>query len=469
MRRLISYIVLSILITAGAAWLISLPGTVSIEMMGYHLEPGLGASIFGLILLILISIAIWAIIRRIIEAPSRLAKRSQQKRRDIGVDALSDGFVALQAGDANTARRLAKEAQNKLPNNAAAQLLEAKSDLALGDMVSAREHYRALISNPKTSLAALSGLYEQAQTQGRTTAALTFARKAAAIDAKLNWANDAVFADLAQTRSWAEALTMLSSQPAPKRGEKTALKHKKAVLHTAIALDAEESDPDAALAASTAALKLDTNFVPAALISARIYINRNEKRKASSLLRRVWRATAHPDIATLFTNIQPGASAVERLKTLRQIIETPQDNDAACVLARAAIDAYEWSVARNALANFSSATPTQKTCMLMAEIEEGQSGDQGKAREWLNRAVQAPRDPAWVADGVVSPEWEPISPITQRLDAFEWKVPTTQLAKPKPASTPEETTKIISTDQQKLPAKELPAENPVALSTPGPA
>jgi HemY protein len=61
----------------------------------------------------------------------------------------------------------------------------------------------------------------------------------------------------------------------------------------------------------------------------------------------------------------------------------------------------------------------------MAEIEEGQSGDQGKAREWLSRAVRAPRDPAWTADGLVSDEWEPTSPVTGRLDAFEWKVPMT--------------------------------------------
>ena len=79
--------------------------------------------------------------------------------------------------------------------------------------------------------------------------------------------------------------------------------------------------------------------------------------------------------------------------------------------------------ARNALANCSIADPTQAVCLLMAEIEEGQNGDQGKAREWLARAVRAPRDPAWTADGIVTDEWEPVSPVTGELDAFEWKVP----------------------------------------------
>jgi HemY protein len=92
-------------------------------------------------------------------------------------------------------------------------------------------------------------------------------------------------------------------------------------------------------------------------------------------------------------------------------------------MARAAIDAYDWPRARAALQAFVGAEATQGVASLMAEIEEGENGDQGKAREWLARAVRAPRDPAWTADGIVSDEWEPLSPVTGRLDAFEWKVP----------------------------------------------
>jgi HemY protein len=66
--------------------------------------------------------------------------------------------------------------------------------------------------------------------------------------------------------------------------------------------------------------------------------------------------------------------------------------------------------------------------MMMAEIEEGENGDQGKAREWVNRAVRAPRDPVWTADGITADEWEPLSPVTGRLDAFEWRVPVSAVA-----------------------------------------
>ena len=59
----------------------------------------------------------------------------------------------------------------------------------------------------------------------------------------------------------------------------------------------------------------------------------------------------------------------------------------------------------------------------MAEIEEAEHGETGALFEWLQRAQRAPQDPAWVADGVVSDHWAPVSPATGRLDAFEWKTP----------------------------------------------
>ena len=64
----------------------------------------------------------------------------------------------------------------------------------------------------------------------------------------------------------------------------------------------------------------------------------------------------------------------------------------------------------------------------MAELEEKQHGAGGYVREWLTRASHAPGDPTWVADGVASDRWRPISPVTGRLDAFVWQKPVERLS-----------------------------------------
>ena len=63
----------------------------------------------------------------------------------------------------------------------------------------------------------------------------------------------------------------------------------------------------------------------------------------------------------------------------------------------------------------------------MAEIERTEHGDSGRARAWTLRAVRALHDPAWTADGYVSDRWRPVSPVTGRLDAFQWQTPVAAL------------------------------------------
>ena len=437
MIRLAIWIIASLVIAALAAWLMALPGTLTLEIAGYRMQPRLGTAVVLLILAAALVIVVWAVVRRILGAPRAMARRRALKRREQGVEALSDAVVALQAGDPARARLLAREAQARLPGNGAAKLLEARADLALGDMPAAREHYRALIASDKTALAALTGLYDQARAQQRQDAALTFARKALSLAPESNWAAEAVFDDLVRRGQWAEAVAMVNAEVPQTREERARKRRRQAVIETARARECETSEPLAALEHALTALKLLPDFVPAALIAARIHINQGESRKAMSLLRRIWRATGHPDVAALYAHAHPGASAVERLKRMREIIDMPPEHRAAAMaLARAAIDAYDWPLARDVLLPYAGPDLTQGVASLMAEIEEGESGDQGKAREWLARGMRAAPDPAWTADGLVSDEWEPVSPVTGKLDAFEWKVPVTSNSRATPLAPP---------------------------------
>ena len=93
----------------------------------------------------------------------------------------------------------------------------------------------------------------------------------------------------------------------------------------------------------------------------------------------------------------------------------------------------EFARARAALAPFID-RPTQRVAVLMAEIERIEHGDCGRARAWTLRAVRALHDPAWTADGYVSDRWRPVSPVTGRLDAFQWQTPVASLPSDKGAA-----------------------------------
>jgi HemY protein len=55
-------------------------------------------------------------------------------------------------------------------------------------------------------------------------------------------------------------------------------------------------------------------------------------------------------------------------------------------------------------------------------LERTEHGDSGRARAWTLRAVRATRS-CRTADGYVSDRWRPVSPVTGRLDAFQWQTP----------------------------------------------
>ena len=153
-----------------------------------------------------------------------------------------------------------------------------------------------------------------------------------------------------------------------------------------------------------------------------------ELRRASRIIEKAWAANPHPDLADTYAHLRPGDSARERLARVQSLaLKAPRPRSRARWRWRARRSTRRSSRRRaNALRPLLT-EPTQRVAILMAEIEERESGDEGRAREWMARALRAPRDPAWTADGFVSDRWMPVSPVSGRLDAFQWKVPLAEL------------------------------------------
>ncbi len=94
----------------------------------------------------------------------------------------------------------------------------------------------------------------------------------------------------------------------------------------------------------------------------------------------------------------------------------------AVALARSAIAARRYDVAREALSSHIAEQPQARVCAMMAQIEDA-SDNKGRVKEWLARAIHAPRDPMWVSDGVANTRWVAVSPVTGEIVPCEWKIP----------------------------------------------
>jgi HemY protein len=200
------------------------------------------------------------------------------------------------------------------------------------------------------------------------------------------------------------------------------------VLLTAKAQGLIDSDPNAARTAAIEANRLRPDFAPAAVVAATALFRQNDVRKGSKILETAWKAEPHPEIAELYTHARPGDAVLDRLNRARKLQELKKNHaESSLAVARAALDAQDFATARREAEAAIRIDRREGAYLLLADIEEAETGDQGKVRQLLSKAVRAPRDPAWVADGVISERWAPVSPITGKLDAFEWRAPMERL------------------------------------------
>lgn len=424
MFRLILWLVAVAALAAGLSWLADRPGSLLIAWQGYEIETSVFRAIVLLALLIGASILLWTITRQIWEAPASIGSFFNRRRHRRGLEALSGGMIAIGAGDRQLAVRYAVQARRALPDEPLTHVLRAQAAQLAGDRATARRIFEAMLGAPETELLGLRGLFLEAEREGEAAAARQFAERAMGINPKLGWPVEALFELQCKAGDWKGAMETLAVARKNGHVERPAADRRRAVLLTAQAQEAEESDPNRALGLALEAHGLATDLVPAAAIAARLLSARGNTPKVAKVVQKTWKRTPHPDLATAYAYARLGDSPRDRLDRVKQLAAlSPNSIESPVAVATAAIDAQEWEVARAALAPLLQGRLTQRVATLMARIEGGEHGDKGKVREWLARAVNAPRDPAWTADGMVSDSWAAVSPVSGALDAFQWRVP----------------------------------------------
>ena len=424
MIRVVIYLLVVGLLAAAAVWLADRPGDVLITWQGHKIETSVMVLAVAVAAIAVLSAMLWTITRAIWRSPDTLRFYLRMRRGMRGYHAVSQGLVAVGSGDVRSARRLAEEAARIAPNEPLTLLLTAQASQLSGDRDAAERTFNAMATRDDTRLLGLHGLYIEAHRRKDGPAAKLYAEEAAAGARAPAWAGLAVFDARCATGDWLGALERLDRNMKSGLVDRDSYQRLRAVLLTARALESDAHDNrDGARSLALEAVKFAPTLVPAAALAGRLLGEVGERRRAARIVEAAWKANPHPDLAEAYAYLQSGASARDRLRRVESLAETTPGNiEGALAVARAALDAQEFVVARRMLTPLAIA-PSQRVAMLMAELEEKEHGDEGRAREWMTRAVRARPDPAWTADGYRADHWMPASPVTGRLDAFQWKDP----------------------------------------------
>ena len=423
MIKLLWRFFLLVLLAAGFAWIADRPGTLTIRWLGREIQMSFIAGVVLAVLAVVLIWFLWSLFRRLWGSPQAVGRYFAFRKNRKGYESLSRGIIAAGAGDATAAAKHAAIAGNALADEPLVNVLAAQAAQLKGDRAAVKRIFEAMTKSPDTEALGLRGLFSEARQSGDVATARRHAERALSLNPRLNWASTAVLQLQAGARDWGAAATTIAQQV--KSGLLPAAEgnRKQAAMLAAQALALEESDRPRALELALKAHKLDPALVPAALVAARVMVTQASTRKASKILKETWVLSPHPDLADVQARLIPGDDPDARLDRVRELLKEDRGGlEGAVALARAAVRARRWDMAREALKPFADDRPQARVCALMADIAEA-DGDKGRAREWLSRAITAPRDPIWVSDGVASPRWTPVSPVSGEIVPCEWKAP----------------------------------------------
>lgn len=418
-------------LTLGAEQLMHSTGGFRIAVMDLELTLGpLQAAVAALALLALLWVVfrivalLVAVLRFITGDASALTRFFQDRRKRQGLDALTDGFLALAEGDGARARSKARKAESVPEARTLFHLLMAQAAESSGDADLAEAQWKALVADDRSRFAGVQGLIARRLAAGDTETARALADKALKLQ-PMHGPTQTTLLTL-QTRSgdWEGARKTLQIIARVGGMPAEMVKHRDAVLilQQAAAL----GDSDAARDLAIEANGLAPELIPAAVKAAAARVARSEGPVAGKLLRKAWAAQPHPDLARAYADIAPDEAPADRVARFEKLLaQTPDHDEARLTRAELLIAADDFPAARRALGDLATRAPTQRVLAAMAAIERGEGAEDAVVRDWLARALTAPRGPQWVCDRCQHSHagWVALCENCGALDSLAWRGP----------------------------------------------
>ncbi len=432
--KVVLFVAVIAVLALGAAFLTENGSSLQIAVAGYEFSLGpLQAVIVGLILLGIV----WLVIRIVglIVATLRflngdetaISRYFDRNRERKGYQALSESLIALASGEGRLALSRASRAEKYLSRPELTTLVAAQAAEMAGDGRRATEAYKALLADERTRFVGIRGLMLQKMAEGDADTALKLAEKAIALKPKHPEMQDTLLRLQAEASDWKGARatlgTKLKTGTLPKdvyrrRDAVLALQEARAVFDETATVEARE--------AAIEANRLSPDLVPAAAMAARGLALKGEAKAAARVIKKAWDVQPHPDLASAFADIAPEESPTQRLKRFKLLTSVHPDNpETQMLLTELNFAAEDFPAARRALGDLATRQPTQRSVTLMAAIERGMGADEAVVRDWLARAMTAPRGPQWCCEKchAIHANWAPICDNCGGFDTLSWRSP----------------------------------------------
>jgi HemY protein len=430
MRALPALIIIALLVGA-AVFVADRPGSVEVIWQGWRVDTSVAVLVLAIVAVAMAAAALFHILRKVIGGPRAFLRSRREKRRRDGYRALTQGMVAVAAGDAEEAQKFARKADVLLAEPPLTLLLSAQAAQLNGDDQAARRYFAAMIERKETEFLGLRGLIMHALRGGDEATALTLIERAKALRPRTPWVLSSLFELQARAGKWREAEATLVEASKRKALPAAESRHRQAVLlHEKSRMAESNGAAREAREHAATAHKLDPGFAPATVRYADLLRVGGKRRQAAKALESAWRAQPHPALAEAYGALFADEPPLQRVKHIERLVaQNPGHRESRIALAGAALHARLWGEARRHLESAGAADdapPTPRICRLMAELEQSERDNHGAARSWLQRATTTSAlDETYICDacGAESAGWVSLCAHCRGFDSLRWRAP----------------------------------------------
>ncbi len=397
-------------------------GNTEIIWIGWKMEIPTSILVGGLIILILIILWIYNLWKMLLELPSKISRLLRENRQKSGYNALAYGLVASSAGDVESAQKFAAQAKRLLDNKDLTEMLSAHAAHLSGDKSAAYKYFNSLADRKNTKFHGQLGLMRLAIESNDHKEALSRARIASSIQPRNPKLNSMQVVMEAKQENYEKSIEALQKARRIGSIDETRAQQLGASLHTKIGfVKLEENQLNEAEKSFSLAIREKTDFIPAIIALSKIFISKDNERKALSLLSKTWKIQPHPEISKTLKLIWKNERSSSNIANLIKLTDENASAQARYIIADEAISAGLTGEAKDQLSKVLTKEYNTTYHQLKSRLAD-KSDDKSQSNEELEKALNANPSQRWVCEscGTTSDIWKIKCDNCDRIGTLDW-------------------------------------------------
>ena len=350
-------------------------------------------------------------------------KKLQNKEK--GYNAFVSGMIALANKDYKRAILESKKISNHLDDNPSLALL-LKSEIfkveKKYDELSLV--YEDMSKNKHTKNLGYRGMMEQYLRVQDYHHAFIYGERLFNNNPFIEKIYDTLVSIIAKTNNWQQLLIISDRAFSKKIIDKKIYEENKSIGFFEIAKIKQLSEIEESLKYMQKALKFRKNFPPYIKLYINLLIQNKNYNLAKKSIKKAWNELPHAEYKESILSLAAHLE-IEMLELVEYIAGTSYKNEESIILmVEAFVESKKWDDARNQIKDLLDVRPKKEVCLLMAKIEEGDSGDVQKINAWTQRAKDGAANNIWICTISKKSQqtWSSVSEAGY-FNSLEWRQP----------------------------------------------